>query len=494
MSNHKIPPIIMRLISTPRSALEMLIPQKNNKLFANTDNVNIVFDETKLEKYILSQYILYLYILIFVTPYTSHVYTDFLYKSLQDLRLKVSKTQNVDLQKLLNESLIDKYFDSSLFSLFETLISRIRPEENYIGLNNIIDVVKAIYNPTKSYRSTEPVIIFNTTIEYVDGYDRPAFVLSPIFQISLDTTPFRDVKDHLWKLIYSMNIKDQIKAPGDLTDIMTCLAQLALPLDPISLTNMMNRDISTDNKSGIPFLNYIAMYLKQKAMGLNYQLSSFADARRILMRRLHQFCGIGGVSISDRRYVALLIKMRDDEDQTKFAKEDKELLKIIELGEIDSVNDFTKSLQHHALEAVKAKSKSTDDDIDGSFADDSDTLSDDTTSDKTNVSDDTTTNTAQNQDDNMDRTSDVGQEPAVANTKVFMPLALPTETIDDHLLRLAVLRLANDLDTDQAPDITPENLDILKYWCGSWLFIASIDQTKKLLSRLNLTGKMKELS
>ena len=82
----------------------------------------------------------------------------------------------------------------------------------------------------------------------------------------------------------------------------------------------------------------------------------------------------------------------------------------------------------------------------------------------------------------------------MANAKVFFPLALPTETIDDHLLRIKVLRYLCDKDKDPEPDITPENLEVLKYWCETWLFIASIDQTKKLLAQLNLTSQLKELN
>lgn len=555
VSINKTPPVILRLITTPLSALESLIPQKVVALEAAVSDASDV-DNQQREKYILAQYILYLYIRIFVMPETSKIYTDFLRDGISELRNNAIDTQDMQLQQLLN-SVLDpiKGFTNLDVPLLEKLIRRLRPEETNPNLTHIITIVLFMYTKTKGLTSSGPVVISKVTLELIEGFDQPAFVVTPVFEIPL-TTKNGAMVDHLfWKLIYAMRIQDHLRERGDFTDIMTFIAQLALPLDPMSLMVQMRQSAGVDQRAGVPFINYVAMYMKQRALGFDYSLSCLADARRILTRRLHQFCGIGGVSISDRMYVAPFL--RCIEDCQVFSKEDDRLFDILIDGEKDAAIQFTKALRYpeSALEAAAtaegdevddtttdskdadgtgkkkkpvkkspAKEKSvspkktpktpakaskdadegtpSDQDDQGGFSSDptaapppseDDTVTSEDDSATLDDSDDTPANASQITDDNIDRTSDVGQDAAAAKIKVFMPLALPTETFDDHLLRMAVLKLVCDLDQDQAPDITPENLDTLKYWCGSWLFIASIGQTKKLLSRLELTGKLKEL-
>lgn len=417
------------------------------------------------------------------------------------LKNQINEVKDVYLRELLQNEFVYSKPDVLFNAIY-----RLRPQDIYPGLDHVIAVITAIYG----YRAVDyvNVTINRISIQKINGYDEPGFVLTPCFSTRLNTTNFYNVPSLFWKLVFSFQIENSITGPDQVTEFLYALSLLALPIDPKALSDQMGASIVTNSKAGIPFINYLATYLRQRDMGLNYKLSPFADARRTLIDRAHKFFGIGSTCISDFNYANVFINSFDQhEAKTKnlyMSESDKTLLDALSRGNSQNVQMFTKRIRYEdALEAAKpnvdivetpdkpvkktpkVKPKDTSTDVDdGAFSDDSDTLDTDNKN---------TPDTEENDDDNIDRTSDAGQDSAAVKIKVFFPLALPTETIDDHLLRIALLRYVDETEQDPAPDITPENLEVLKYWCERWLFIASIDQTKKLLAQLKLTGRVKEI-
>jgi DNA replication initiation complex subunit (GINS family) len=501
VSIRKIPPVILRLTHTP-SALEALMPKGNNmptEADLNRFNAPTPTDEgSQFDRYVLAQYFLYLYINIFVNWYTSHIYMMLLGEGMDALLRNADKVKDVALRDLLRNYISPlRVQEDDQVKRLEALVQRLHPEEAFQGMEDVIAVVLAVYS-RKRVAHLKPVMIQRITLQELDGYDSPAFVLAPIFKTGLDTNGFETQTPMTWKLINSMRIQELFREPGDLSYYLALLSMLALPMDPMDIIYQMRSSVAQNSKAGIPFLNYMAMYFRQQYMGIDYQLSRQADSRRILQRRLHQFCGIGGVAIADRNFALPFSRQLEGDHKYKFTDEDRNTLRIIEEGIEDDVVRFTRKLNYgEATEGKKtpadpaAKDETPDPDDDGAFASDDADLNDDPSPEPDPGQD--PQNTTETGDNDIDRTSDVGQDFAAANAKTFIPLALPTETIDDHLLRRALLHYVSDMDKDPAPDITPENLELLKYWCDSWLFIASIDQTKKVISQLNLSEKLKEL-
>jgi hypothetical protein len=219
-----------------------------------------------------------------------------------------------------------------------------------------------------------------------------------------------------------------------------------------------------------------------------------------VLQQLHKFCGVGATFIRDGQHASAFVKAiygaAGQADLTKvFSEEELEILGHLH-DAIDGQNlRFVRELRYgYGVEAAKVAIKvddttDTDPDAkpvsdDGAFAADPEPEGEDLRENEPDAS--------QTGNDNIDETGVSNQAPAARPPSTLLPLALPTETIDDHLYRLTVLRLVSDLSCAQDPDIDAETLSLLKVWCASVLFIASSAATRTLISQLKATGKLKE--
>lgn len=528
IQNRRTAPFILRLLTTPFSALENLLPLTASGPNAVKPREMTSQDEGSFDQFIITQFLMYLYINVFVFPETSYIYKSILDNGLTLIRSQIDQIKDPELRALISghRELADaRTYEQT--KLLDTVLQRIQPARVYPGLDGLIAVVLAMYN--RSAQRYSQVDIHRISLQKVNGYDDPTFVLSPVFATSIDTSGVEGTPSLFWKLLFSFKMQDKLNAPGDVAEFFNLLSTLALPMDPTSITDQMRKNLSSNSKTGIPFINYLAMYVRQLAMGLDFNLSRMADSRRILMRRAQQFCGVGGTYISDSNYSNSYLCFFADQDIER-SDSDWGILSALLKGRPDAVVVFTKKLKYdEAVEAVKPKAisrkkindtttldvpavktttpkggkkVSAEDVADAKIGETEDAFASDSENPDLTSTQTPDTTTEQNQlpqpsdktdDDNIDRTSDAVQDSAAANVKVFIPLTLPTETIDDYLLRVMVLRYVTDMEQDPSPDITPENLETLRYWCSHWLFIASIDKTKELLAKLNVKGQLKEL-
>lgn len=478
-TKNKVPPILIRLVRET-SALEALtIPLEKPVGPQLDEHAAYLVEKDDVDTYILSQFICAMYLRILFTNQTSGIYWDILSTISNDLHRNLTDITD----PALNTLLVEYFRDGKLnIRLLTNVMLRLNVG-NTTPLAQIAAAVLVAYGSDNHVGAT--ISLYLPRLTYVEAFETPTLSLVRGPTITLATT--RDgAQSPFWRLLNS--ISDQ----GETFDgLMYTIAQLAMPLGPADIVVQMREGLGRSERAGVPFVNYVAMYLKQQELGYQYSLSVHSDARRILMRRLHQFCGVGGTTYA---YDAREARNFLNGLQKVLVETPSELEMFARLKQATSPESgmFSDTLGF-GIEAIKTDNTdpTSEDTDDGAFDDDvdpTDVTDDDTTAQTTDDE-----NTGQTTDNNIDRTSDVGQDSAAANKNAFIPLALPTETIDDHLLRRALLKYVSDMDKDPAPDITPELLSILKYWCDSWLFIASIDQTKKLLNQFKLTGQIKEL-
>lgn len=536
---HPQPPLLLHLHDTSSSALEAIMfdtpsGQRTRKqaasehLLASHHPTPVGED---VNRYVFSQYVMCLYSNIFNTYATSLIYAELLSAVLGSIVNEYNAHGITDaaLETLLRTYLVETSRPArgrEFVNALELVALRLRPEEAYPGIDGLLQVIYAIYDNERPV-VTANVPIYRIDLRQIAGYEQPTLVLIPLGWYALSTVDSVQVDNLYWKFVYSLNIPANVRAPGDLSNFLYLLAGLALPLDPIELTAVMRDQLNDDQRTGIPFCNYLAMYLKQRLLGFEYKLSRLANPRRLLLRSLHAFCGIGGTCIGDVTYARyLLVLLRDitaEMTPSPLTDEETEILNFL-VGAVDQStwHPFTRGMRYEASveaakvaltkKAAKAKKKKTSDDDDEPVTDpdapdegeDGDPEPDDTgafsgdkpSQEPTSIYGDTSTDPTQTGDDNIDQTGG-GQTPAAQPTKTIstlLPLALPSETIDDHLYRLTVLQFVTDMDQVPDLDIPQESLSVLKTWCESWLFLASIDTTKKLMAQLKLTGHLKEFA
>ena len=445
--------------------------------------------------YIITQYIQYLYINIFVTTNTSQIYQDVINgvvlniaNSWRNRKIK-DRSLNNFIKTWINEDGIrgnsDKRKDHKFIDDLKITYDRLKPNKYYTEINDIFSVVYAIYNNTPIV--VDNVILYRAALNEMIGFDKPTITLISTNRcVSIDTTQFSLVSDLYWKFIYSLNIQNDITGCGDLYYYLYLLASLALPLDPISLNILIKFNLSVNEKVGIPFLNYIAMYLKQKDMGFDYTISRLANPRRRITQQLHRFCGVGATFINNSENVKFLLDILKDKSE-KLSKTEililEQLDSIVDIKKVPFVREISYRVSYEeSTEAVKAKISDTTNE-DGEFSKDKDIEDPETDSE----------DSSETGDDNIGQSDNSDQMSDSRPSSKFLPLALPTETIDDHIYRLTILRFVSVLNNLPNPNITPEAFDVLKAWCSSLLFVATAETTRALISQLKLTGKLKEL-
>jgi len=445
-------------------------------------------------RYLFSQYVMVLYARIFLTPDTSHVIRDILQSTTRTIVQDYNERRVTD--KDLND-LIRQHFPTApsprgrmFVEAMQRLRSRLDMDEAYPGISDLFSIVEAMYDDRPII--LDRVVPYEITLADLDEFALPTLrLLSMNKSISIDTTQYVHVPDLTWKFIYSLNIPFHIGKPFDLLHSFTLLARLALPLDPIALMTTMKRNMVDNRKAGVPFLNYMAMYLRQKALGTNYTLSRTSDTRRLLTYRMHKFCGVGATYINDGPSLRLLlgqIARLVETNPSILSDDERQLCSHLDMAthELDPPLLIRPLTYTVASEAAKPKDETDKPETDTPEKDKPDPdKEDDAFSDDPDPHADVT----QSNNDIIDRQAD--QNPATSPQKIskLVPLALPTETIDDHLYRLSVLRFVSDLITTPDPDVSNDAISLLKVWCGSLLFIASSAATKSLISQLKLSGK-----
>lgn len=466
--------------------------------------------ETNINTYVFVQYVQYLYLKIFVTQQTTQVYHNVLVDILTSIRTIWTENRITDTE--LNRFLYQWVRDTTVqpggrvfVNTLQALQHRINPESSYPGMNDLLSVIKAIYDDRPCINND--ITLYRATLCEVTGYDLPTLTLVSTYRVvSLNTTSYVTMKDLYWKFVYSLDISAHIKGCGDLTFYFYLLASLALPMNPISLVTNMRWNLYDESKTGVPFPNYLAMYFRQREFGLSYTLSRLADSRRRLSHQLHKFCGVGATTIQNGSvYLKLLLDQIEENHKYEpncFLDDELVILETLRrLISSDKVT-FTKGLRfEESLEALKSKSsvKKTDkpeetdetkesppqEDDDGAFADDKDPATDTTIDPETDPS-------QSSDDNNIGQSNNPDSVSVSSSSSKILHLALPTETIEDHLYRLAVLRFVSSLSSAPDQKISPEVFSLLKMWCGSLLFIVSASVTKSLFSQIKLTGKLKE--
>ena len=534
MSIAKCPPLLLRRHAT-MTGMEMLLPPQPT-VTAGLPSVrlidvpNLVWTDEECNRYIFAQCVMYFYISIFMTLETSQIYRDLLKKVAIEIRSAWQSRKVTD--RALGE-FIRTYFPDGTVHLqgrefidaLRMVSSRLVSDKVYPGINDILAIVCTVYDDRVTV--VNDVTLYRVTLTSIEGYASPTFTLTPIHHpVTLNTSNCVSTPDLVWKFINSLNIPGLIQGPGEFTSYLTILAMLALPMDPVELTASLGWNLISNNKAGVSFLNYLAMYFRQQALGIDYTLSRLADPRRMIMQQLHNFCGIGATTIRDTDYVIPFLKVVDDRFECpniEISDTDDALYR--QLKEITSSGglQFIRKLNYDAsTEAARAKITSGDPPEDpevpdkpvktkkktppgtpepetpddtppaddpkspdatdtGAFSDDADPTAD-------------TSDSSQTSDDIIGQTGDPNQTVPPRPVSTLLPLALPSETIDDHLYRLTVLRYVAGLINAADPDVTAEAINLLKVWCGSLLFIAAATTTRTLVSQLKLTEKLKEFA
>lgn len=529
-SNHT-PPLILYLQTPDVSALETLTLIQTQRVLDTTQSLAVIQNhaspQTDLQSYFFGQYVILLYLTILARRQTTPIYTQILQRTRAALAAADQARQIQD--PLLCELIRTLPFEGEGVSTvrartLEILLVRLRPESCFPDIAHLVHLVSAIYDERP--RLIEKCWLYKAVLAELDDQTPPTLALIPYgHQISLTTAGVEQTKDLLWKLIFSISFPLTITGPDRVAYLLETIAALALPLEPVALTQEMTFNLQAAKKLGIPFVNFLAMYLRQNRLGFDYTLSRLANPRRMLLQNLHRFCGVGAMTISDRAEAGVWIRRLYEIVDTAIdagvidrdALENRMIIALTRAIESSETVRLTNPLRNEgSVEAggvtrpVKPSKKtsrsispstSQDPQTPGppeETAPDDDAFADDpaetTNENPDEPATDPTIDPTQNDNDTIDRTGDVGRTPAADTANAFIPLALPTENIDDHLIRLVVLNYVTSADTASNPTLKPEDLTALKYWCEKWLFIASIDLTKKLLSRLHLTGLIKEFT
>jgi len=505
------PPLLMHADSAALSALEAFLLDSQPGLHYNktTQPLDAIIDTIRQQVevgndyncYIFVQYSLYLYMQIFTRYATSWVYRDHLDAILTAVGNAGTSGQVTDrlLLGLLRNfayPLSDTTNRHELVQTLESIQVRLQPERAYPGIETILKLVYALYD-TEPY-ILDDVLLYQTVLRQLEGYDKPALVLVPACHTTLNTTHYTGMSDLYWKFVYSLNIPDTIDQSGSFLDSLYLLARMALPLDPIQLTTAMNHHIMQNQQTAIPFCNYIAMYLKQRILGFDYQISRLADTRRLLMKRLHRFCGVGATTINDlvqaRAWIDTIRVRIEATDPPLLDDDERDVFAFLSaaVSYTETNVPFVRGLYYESsVEAAAVANKKPtqsqkagDDDTTGAFADDAQTVQNNPTPPSDPVETD---------DDTIDQTGN-NSPPVMPSISTLLPLALPSETIDDHLFRITVLQYIAHLNTIPNPDISADALRVMNTWCESWLFLAAIKITKQLLAQLKLTGHLKEFA
>jgi len=505
---HPIPiPSFETLLSTAESNnIETDITQLTELIrHAKTDNYN---------QYIFCQCLMWLYANIFIGPYTIQVFRNILDNCAIEIFEAYQSRKITD--KFLND-LIRLYFKTapgknlSIFQtdefceLLNTINNRVVPDNH---LKNLLDIVITVYDPSVTKPKT--VTPYRINLITLEGHELPTLRFIPIenFEVILQVETDTETQDLLWRFIDSISLSTVIKQADinsssnsnltnlTITQFMINLAKLAVPLDPVELYTSLKTNLLVNNKSSIPIVNYLAMYFRQLIMGTQYKLSRLADPRRFLMEQMHKFCGIGATSIINPVSLERFVRKIKSYTQLNIStppSTDCDILLNLEVVFNNTSIQFTRKLNYsESFESVSPDTTKLKDPSDS----DKKSTKNDTSSEKDKVfSDDkdpTTIDSSETPDDTIDQADDSGQAASVRATSRLLVLALPSETIDDHLYRLSVLRFASSLIVDTEPEVTAETVDLLKVWCGTLLFIASANTTKNLLTQLKLTEKLKE--
>lgn len=532
------PPLLLHNHMQSVSGLELFL-QRSSELAADpTTRLSVAGDLKHFGRawdvtdnfncYLFSQYVMYLYINIFVTPTTNQVYRDLLVNTLMQIRTGVHQNKITDraLQQLIRIYACGEQDarGQGFVDALRVVQSRLNPELAYPGFNNLLAAVCTIYDERAA--TTSEVTLFHVKLTALDQFPEPTLMLIPTpFTVTLTvgSVPRRgnavNEFDLQWRFIHAFNITGATQSPDRFTQHLTQLASLALPLDPINLTQTLRIGLTENQKAGVPFLNYLAMYLRQRLLGYDYNLSRLADTRRAVMYQMHQFCGVGATRIADvgpfnawMREIRLVFETTDP--QAQFTENDYKIYRHLENCTNTSSSRMLRELNYSdGTEAAKSKPD------DGAFAGDQnpdaepapkktpkpatppkdDPPAEDPPAEEPPADDPPAdkpaqkpTDPAQSADDTIGQTGET--DPQAPPPSTLLPLALPTETLDDHLYRLNVVRLVSTLDSVTDPGVTAETMRVLKNWCGSLMFIAAASVTRTLIAQLKLTNKLKELS
>lgn len=535
MTLSQCPHLLLRRYADPVPSVEQFLISAQGDLPVPTDTdsqIEILTRQSKAStnynQYIFSQYVMYLYVNIFMADTNSRIYNSLLQSTIVEIRtawrnrITTDRSLNELIGKYIQDggsSTVDSNYGRDFVDALRVVGGRLALEATYPGINDILAIVCAMYDDRAV--NVPDVTLYRITLVQLDGYKTPTFVLTSIRSgFTLNTINNIKTTDLVWKLIGSMNIPSRIKIGGDFTQYLTCLAQLAIPLDPVALTTSLRYNLSSNEKSGVPFLNYLAMYFRQRALGFDYNLSRLADPRRLIMQQMHKFCGVGATVIYNNQYVINFLKEIDNIGESSngnlFTESDTALYRQLNEAVTSQKLPFVRKLHYNAsTEAAKVSDAPEDPDksnppdkpekpvkpkkpkkptepADPDQPDEPDTgaFADDT--DPTTNSTDDNSDTSQTSDDIIGQTGDTNQPVPPRPSSTLLPLALPSETIDDCLYRLAVLRFVSNLVNATDSDVTAKTINLLKVWCGSLLYIASADTTRTLVSQLKLTEKLKE--
>ena len=363
--------------------------------------------------YIVTQYIQYLYLKIFQTGDTTQLCRDHL-NGIRETIISSWRDHKIT-DRGLNEFIRVQVSESSEVPVgtafaenLKVLYYRFNPDAAYVGTKNLFEVVYAIYSDRPV--TVKEVVPYRAVLCQLEDYTTPTLGLtSTTRRVSLDTTQFVEMKDLYWKFILSLNIPAHIEGEGDFSFYIWLLASLALPMDPIALTLHMRDNLYDNSRAGVPFLNYLAMYLRQRSLGFGYALSRLADPRRRITQQLHRFCGVGATMIRDGRCVCPLLeeieKLADQKDRNYLSDDEWSMLfELLSVADTSRNLPFVQEISYRAsvessLEAAKVKSpaedpapeedapptkkkkKESSDDNTGAFADDPDPSTDDTAGD-----------------------------------------------------------------------------------------------------------------
>ncbi|CAM6031535.1 unnamed protein product [Sphagnum compactum] len=502
----KYPPLILHLDNNILSALESFMIDSQVAFQQTSTNTLLSRDSMgdNHNRYILSQYILFLYLNIFIKPTTIQHYRDVINGVCAEINIACQNRQITD--RGLIDLLMTYQVKGSMIARGRIFVDalrsaflRIRPDASYIGLDNVFKIVAALYDDREAV--AENVVFYTIKMYFIEGFDQPTLGMVPVSKAyTLRTGPYVSVPDLSWKMLYSLNVASLITKPGDVTTLLYVIANLALPMDPIELVTEIRIQTIANKKAGIPFLNYLAMYLKQRMLGFDYKLSRLARSQRVLLYNLHRFCGVGATYIEDTiaanyfmsQFSSITERFNPDSpsEANDPVTEDEwaMLFYLSNMARRENNNlHFVRPLRYEdAVEASKVTKPKGSSKNDDAFADDKPPEEEPTPepkpknpvkkpevappTDEPDVPDDVpegddtdpSGNTEQNNDDTIDQTGGDGSStPIVAESK-FLPLALPSETLDDHVTRVLLLQYIADMSTSDNPDITPERLAMLK--------------------------------
>jgi hypothetical protein len=524
------PPLLLQMESPTRSALESFLfgsqpgvsdpPPPSMETMLETIKRQVQAGDD-YNRYLFSQYVMYRYIMIFVTPATSWIYRNHLVGVASAISDAVATGKVTDraLASFLRLYLAPfenpaRDTDQSLAfcDALSVVQARLQPSLSYPGIDDLLRVIDVVHS--KRPLHTPETMLYQTILRQIDGYDQPTLVLVPVGRSTLQTDPSIQTDTSYWTFVYSLNLPAKLQNPGDLSMAFYLLARLALPLDPIELTTRMSQALISNDKTGIPFCNYLAMYLKQRLLGMDYKLSRLADSRRILMQRLHQFCGVGATCVGDVVYARYFMDALGQVVETNETLSDADRMLFAFMNDsvtyTPTASALTRRLRYEAaIEAAMAavkKQKKPAGDTDPPDPDNPDNTPDESEDDEDADPDafatdpdtgkdpgDTTAPSPETDDNPIDQPGG-NPTPITQAVSTILPLALPSETIDDHLFRLTLLQYVSHMNATPNPDIPPEALGVLNTWCESWLFLAAIKATKQLLAQLKLTGHLKEFA